>query len=178
MASAGVAVTPCFVRDLRRAAVLITYNADMPSEAVNKATRREWRDLGFYHDRDDQRQEWRLIGSRAGLLRFKDALLRYAADPRNAEIAEHEHFGPYMYLEVMTWPEPGFDDHAIRGPLPDLARLARLIETKVAEAPPGSQIQIREEFAPNSPYSLILDVRSDGFDPAKADSALPPDEVR
>jgi hypothetical protein len=74
-----------------------------------------------------------------------------------------------MYLEVMTWPEPGFDDHAIRGPQTELARLAQLIETKLAEAPPGSLIQIREEYAPNSPYSLILDVRADGFDPAKAD---------
>ncbi len=149
----------------------------MPSEAVNRATVREWRDLGFYYDRDDKARERRMVGSRAGLLRFKDALLRYVADPRNAGISEHEHFGPYMYLEVMTWSEAGFDDHAIRGPLTELARLAQLIETKLSKALPGSLIEIREEFAPSSPYSLILDVRADGFDPAIADSALP-DEVR
>jgi hypothetical protein len=27
-----------------------------------------------------------------------------------------------MYLEVMTWPDAAFDHHAIRGPLPELAR--------------------------------------------------------
>jgi hypothetical protein len=149
----------------------------MPSDAVNRATMREWRDLGFYYDRNDKAREWRLVGSRTGLLCFRDALLRYASDPRNGAISEHEHFGPYMYFEVMTWPEPAFDDHAVRGPLPELAQLAQLIESKLAEASPGSLIEIREEFAANSPYSLILDVQRDGFDPAEADPALS-DEVR
>ena len=89
--------------------------------------------------------------------------------------SEHEHYGPYMYLEVMTWPEAGMDDHAIRGSLADLARLARIIESKVDATPPGSTAGIREEFAVDSPYSLVLDVREDGFDPASADAALPPE---
>ena len=29
----------------------------MPSQATNEATRREWRDLGFFYDRDDARRE-------------------------------------------------------------------------------------------------------------------------
>src|SRR5262245_24216448 len=144
----------------------------MPSEAVNRATRAEWRELGFYYERDDASRVWLLIGSRAGLLRFKDALSRYAADPRNAGISEHGHFGPYMYLKVMTWPEPGFDGDAIRGPMPELARLANLIEVRLVAAAPGSVTQIRDEFALNSPYSLVLDLREDGFDPATADPAL------
>jgi hypothetical protein len=89
--------------------------------------------------------------------------------------SEHEHYGPYMYLEVMRWPEAAFDEHAIRGSLADLARLARIIESKVVVALPGSSVTIREEFAPDSPYSLVLDVREDGFDPASADTALPPE---
>jgi hypothetical protein len=147
----------------------------VPTEATNRATRREWRELGFFYDRDDRTKVWTLTGSRAGLLRFRDALLSYAADPRNAMKSEHQHYGPYMYLEVMTWPEAGFDDHAIRGSLADLARLARIIESKVAATPPGSTASIRGEFATDSPYSLVLDVREDGFDPASADAALPPE---
>src|SRR5437773_4027209 len=81
----------------------------MPSDAANKATRREWRELGFFYDRDDQTRVWKLTSSRAGLLGFRDALLSYVADPRNALKSEHEHYGPYSYLEVMTWPEAGFD---------------------------------------------------------------------
>ncbi len=48
--------------------------------------------------------------------------MEYASDPGNDYQSEHEHYGPYSYLEIMTWPEPSFDDHAIRGPLPDLMR--------------------------------------------------------
>src|SRR5262249_54933108 len=141
----------------------------MPSERTNDATRQEWRELGFFYDRDDQTRVWTLTGSRAGLLRFRDALLSYVADPRHALKSEHEHYGPYLYLEVMTWPEAGFDVHAIRGPLADLERLAKLIEAKVVTARLSSTVQIREEFAPDSPYTLVLDLREDGFDPASAD---------
>jgi hypothetical protein len=144
----------------------------MPSEATNQATVLEWRKLGFYYDRDDQAKVWRLTGSRAGLLRFRDTLMAYVADPRNASPSEHEHYGPYGYLEVMTWPEPGFDGHSIRGSLEHLARLAGLIESKIALACPGSHVLIRDEFATDSPYALVLDLREDGFDPAAADCLL------
>lgn len=120
----------------------------MPSEATNRATRRGWRELGFFYDRDDQNKLWKLTGSRTGLLRFRDALLSYAADPRNALKSEHQHYGPYSYLTVMTWPEAGFNDYAIRGPLADLARLADLIETQLAKARPGSTVRIRESSQP------------------------------
>ena len=76
----------------------------------------------------------------------------------------------------MTWPEAGFDAHAIRGPLADLTRLAKLIEAKLATARPGSSLLIKEEFAPDSPYGLVLDLREDGFDPATADPLLPAED--
>jgi hypothetical protein len=144
----------------------------MPSDATNKATKQEWRELGFFYDRDNQNKAWKLTGSRAGLLRFRDALLLYVADPRNALKSEHEHYGPYLYLEIMTWPEAGFDAHAIHGSLADLARLAKIVQAKLATARHGSSVLIQEEFAPDSPYALVLDVREDGFDPAAADPLL------
>ena len=144
----------------------------MPSDAVNEQTRQEWRELGFFYDRDDHAKVWTLTSSRTGLLRFRGALLHYLSDPRNALQSEHEHYGPYMYLQVMTWPEAGFDDDAIRGTLTDLARLAQLIEAKLATARPGSPVLIRDEFAAASPYGLVLDLREDGFDPAAADHLL------
>lgn len=147
----------------------------MPGDATNKATRQLWRELGFFYDRDDRAKVWRLTGSRAGLLRFRDSLLEYTADPVNATQSEHEHYGPYMYLEIMTWPEAGFDGRAIRGTLADLARLAHIIQVKIAAAQPGSRISIRDEFSSTSPYALVLEIREDGFDPASADAALPPE---
>jgi len=147
----------------------------MPSGATNRATRREWRELGFFYDRDDEKKVWTLTGSRAGLLRFRDVLLSYVADPRNALESEHEHYGPYSYLEVMTSPNAGFDHHAIHGTVADLARLSALIEAKLATTRPGSTVRIREEFSPDSPYALVLDVREEGFDPAAADTLLAPE---
>ncbi len=144
----------------------------MPDEAMNEVTRREWRELGFFYDRDDEKKTWILIGSRNGLLKFRKLLLDYVGNPRNAQQSEHEHFGPYMYLEIMTWPTPGFDEHAVRGPLPDLARLAELIGTRISQAGPGTILRIQQEFAADSPYALALDIREEGFDPAIADPLL------
>ena len=76
------------------------------------------------------------------------------------------------FLEIMTWSEPGFDQHAIRGPLADLIRLAKLIEVKLGSSPSGSEISIKDEFALGSPYALILDLREDDFDPASLDPFL------
>jgi hypothetical protein len=140
-----------------------------PTGMTEEEIKQQWRKLGFYCELDDQKKLWTLTGSRAGLLYFPDLLLGYVADPQNASDKQHQHYGPYGTLEVMTWPDSGFDSHAIRGSLTGLARLAELIETKLATAEPGSPILIREEFAPDSPYSLMLDVRADGFDPASAD---------
>ena len=139
---------------------------------TKEVTRREWRELGFFYDRDDDAKEWRLVGSRTGLMRFAELLRAYVAHPGNAMKSEHEHYGPYMYLEIMTWPEPGMDDHSIHGPLDALRRLAVLVETKVAGLKPGQHARLRDEFAPGAAYILVLNLRPEGFDPASADGAL------
>jgi hypothetical protein len=144
----------------------------MPSEAVNETTRREWRNLGFFYDVDESQKEWRLVGSRSGLLRFRDILQEYVANPRNETESEHDHYEPYMYLKVLTWSEPGIDGNAIYGTLQDLRRLASIIEAKLKDTQPGSVLRIQEEFADSCQYCLVLDVRNEGFDPASADPEL------
>ncbi len=139
------------------------------AEMTNEDITRGWRELGFFCELDAQKRVWTLTGSRAGLLHFSDLLRGYVLDPANASNGQRKHYDPYGSLEVMTWTEPGFDGHAIRGSLTDLDRLASLVETKLVVAEPGSRVRLREEFAPASPYSLLLDVRVDGFDPASAD---------
>jgi hypothetical protein len=98
--------------------------------------------------------------------------MRYAANPRNEAKSEHDHYGPYMYLKVMTWTEPGIDRNAIYGTVRDLRRLANVIESKIQDARPGSALRIQEEFARYCEYSLLLDVRDEDFDPASADPEL------
>jgi hypothetical protein len=143
--------------------------AQPPTAMTEESIKQEWRKLGFYCEMDREKKLWTLTGSRAGLLYFPDLLLGYVADPKNAADSEHQHYGPYGTLEVMTYPDAGFDSHAIRGSLVALTHLAELVEVKLASAEPGSPILIREEFAADSPYSLMLDVRADGFDPSSAD---------
>ena len=140
------------------------------SGMTEEQIKQKWRELGFFCELDDQKRTWTLTGSRAGLLYFPDLLLGYVADPENATDGVHKHYGPYGSLEIVTWPEAGFDSQAIRGSLAALTHLAELVEVKLASAEPGSPIPIREEFAPDSRYTLLLDVRVDGFDPASVDS--------
>jgi hypothetical protein len=141
-------------------------------ERQKEYVRFDWRELGFYYGSDELLKERRLVGSREGLLRFAALLRRYVADPRNAVKSEHEHYGPYMSLEVMTWPEAGMDDHAIQGPLTELERLAGLVERKLDGLQPGNEVRIREEFAPSAAYALVLELRDDGFDPSSMDGTL------
>jgi hypothetical protein len=139
------------------------------AEMTNEDIKRGWRELGFFCELDDQNKAWTLTGSRAGLLHFPDLLRGYINDPKNTSDGAQQHYGPYGSLDVMTWPDAGLDANAIRGSLTDLDRLASLVETHLTVAEPGTPIRIREEYAPDSRYALLLDVRADGFDPASAD---------
>ncbi len=144
----------------------------IPSEATDEAMRRGWRELGFYYESDDEAKHWRFVGSRKGLAKFQKALLAYAADPRNDGDSEHEHYGPYMYLEVMTWREAGVDGHSIHGTTKDLKRLAGLIGDRLVSARPGDHFVIGPEYSPAPEYSMNFDVMEDDFDPASADPDL------
>lgn len=143
----------------------------MLSNEIHQMTQREWRELGFFYDRDDDIKEWRLQGSRAGLRKFATALRDYAAHPGHAALSEHKHLGPYCYLEIGTWSSPEITDHWIAGPLQDLQKLADSIDTHLISASAGDRICLRTLFAPSSSHELVLQVQDDDFDPAAADTA-------
>ena len=136
----------------------------------NEDIKRGWRELGFFCELDDQNRVWTLTGSRAGLLHFPDLLRGFIIDPANASDGAQQHYGPYGSLDIMTYADAGLTGNAIRGSLTDLDRLASIVETHLAVAELGTQIRIREEYAPESRYALVLDVRADGFDPSSTDS--------
>ena len=138
-------------------------------EMTEDQIRQGWRQLGFFCELDHEKKTWTLTASRAGLMYFPDLLLGYVADPQNASDGHQQHYGPYGSLQIMTWPEAGFDGRVIRGSLVALTHLAELIEAKLATAEPGTPIRIGDEFAPDSRYTLVLDVRVDKFDPASPD---------
>jgi len=87
----------------------------MPTERINEATRFEWRELGFYYDQDQGGKSWCLVGSRSGLRKFAKLQREYADDLARSSASEHEHYGPYMYLKVMTLHSSGTDENSIHG---------------------------------------------------------------
>jgi hypothetical protein len=141
-----------------------------PSERVNRHTREEWRGLGFYYEHRDGR--WVFVGAPSGLRAFPRLLRAYAGGPRNAVPGEHEHYGPYMYLKVVTGDEPRICEDAIRGSLPDLARLADLFEQRLRVHGPGSSFEIGHDYGPRNTSGIRVEVRPEGFDPAAADPLL------
>src|SRR5262245_59820689 len=108
-----------------------------PSEATTRATREDWRELGFYYATQEEPPGWLVIGPPAGLSRFVSLLDDYVQDSRNATLSGHEHYGPYMYLKVQTSEAPEIDRQSIRGSLPDLARLRDLIAAALRSHGPG-----------------------------------------
>ena len=131
----------------------------------NDATRRAWRELGFFCGRNDAAKEWRIIGSVKGLRKFASEIRKYASNPANDRLSEYIQFGPDMNLEVGTSHQTEITEQWIGGPLVELLRLAGLIARSVQDNVVGKRIALRSNFAPMSPYELILDVRDDAFDP-------------
>jgi hypothetical protein len=141
----------------------------MPSEAANEATRRAWRELGFFCGRDAAAKEWRIVGSVKGLRKFAAEIRSYASNPVNDRLSEYTQFGPAMNLEVGTSHQTEITEQWIGGPLVDLLRLATLIERSAQANVVGKRIALRANFSPMAPYELILDIRDGAFDPASAD---------
>jgi hypothetical protein len=147
----------------------------MTTEKMNQVTREEWHELGFFYDFDKENSRWRFVGSRSGLLKFRDILNAYADDVRNERISEHEHYGPYFYLKLMTWEEAEITENAICGTLSDFRKLAAIVENKLIASSAGSTFTIGDEHAEGNQAILEFEVREEGFDPASADPLLQSD---
>lgn len=140
-----------------------------------------WRKLGYYCGLDEKSKAYRFIGSPTGLLNFCMELDEYVEDETNEQISEHIHLTPYMYLEIMTWHEPIIDEHAIAGTLEDLKRLSVIIHNYIRNKENfvfldeniGKEIILKDEYTSNGDWSIILDIKHYGFDPARADKAIP-----
>lgn len=136
---------------------------------LKRDTEEEWRELGFYYDYDKGAKSWRLVGSCSGLLKFCDLLEVYSQDSRNKGISEHDHYGPYMYLKIMTWNGPDINENAIAGTLADLKRLADICRKKLSTSKPGDVIRVDSEYVKEYTSSLQFEVQNNEFDPAGPD---------
>jgi hypothetical protein len=138
----------------------------------NEVDKKEWRELGFFYDRNDQNKKWFFHGSKIGLINFIQRLIEYIKNPNNTGISEHEHFGPYQYLKLITWNEPKIDKQGIYGSIEDISRFASIISDKIKTAKINEEIIIDKEYSNNNDYKLIIKIMPDDFDPASLDKIL------
>lgn len=141
-------------------------------EQTKKLTIEEWRQLGYHYSKDDEQKKWMITGSPFGIKTFCKHLKDYALNPKNISKSEHEHYGPYSYLEIMTWNRPGMDKHSIFGTLEDINGLADLINKQVDDSSINEVIIIKEEFAQDSEYSMEIFIKEYGYDPSTSDIQL------
>lgn len=128
-----------------------------------------WRNLGFYYEFSEDKGVWKFVGSKKGLLKFSKLLDDYVLDPRNAGISEHEHYGPYLYLKIMTWDKPIIDKNAISGTLLDFKKLSDLIKQKLKSLNALSKFEIDKEYSIENKAKIIFEIKEADFDPSSAD---------
>ena len=131
----------------------------------------EWRDLGFHYDQDDNcgSPKWRFHGSKVGLNNFALLLDEYVSNPNNDSISEHQHYGPYNYLKIMTWDKPIITEEYIAGTINDLKSLRQLFVDKLANARSGESFDIHKEYGLGNTIGCTFFVTADDFDPASMD---------
>lgn len=120
------------------------------SPKIKMMTIEEWRDLGFFYDYIKQEKCWLFIGSEKGIFKLYNTIKEYCQNPRNGQISEHYHLGPYMYLKIVTWNEPIINENGIYGSLEDLSRLADIIKTYLDKTKSSDTIEIDEEYSCNN----------------------------
>lgn len=142
------------------------------TRATDAAARDEWRELGFFVELNEELQQWRIAGSRAGVLSFRDLLVEYAARSASTFDSAGKSPSSRVRFEITIWPDPEIDERGISGSLDDLRHLAAIVERKLSGARPGDRIRIGRDYAPASDYVIALDLRVDDFDPASEDHGL------
>jgi hypothetical protein len=134
----------------------------------------EWRQLGFYYDRDDRLDvnQWRFFGSKKGLQNFVSLLDKYTNNPANDTLSEHDHFGPYSYLKIMTWDKPTITADYIAGTIQDLKILRNLISEKLDKADAGQTFNIDKDYGQDNTITAKFFVMADNFDPVSMDELI------
>ena len=134
----------------------------------------EWRQLGFYYDRDDRLDvnQWRFFGSKKGLQNFVSLLDKYANNPANDTISEHDHYGPYSYLKIMTWDKPTITADYIAGTIQDLKSLKNIISEKLNNTLHGQTFNIEKDYGQENTITAKFFVMADNFDPVSMDELI------
>jgi hypothetical protein len=142
---------------------------------IDKMIIDEWRQLGFYYDFDDRLEinQWRFYGSKTGLQNFVKLLDDYTDSPSRDKVFEHDHYGPYMYLKIITLDDQAIiNDSAIGGTISDLKKLRNIIADKLNNSQPGQTFNIDKEYGYENTVTAKFFVMADNFDPVSMDELI------
>jgi hypothetical protein len=138
---------------------------------IDQRIKAEWRALGFYYElvENKNRNEWHFYGSRQGLQHFLELLDEYTNNPANDVDSEHQHYGPYNYLKIMTWHKPTITPNYIAGTITDLKTFRSILADKMDQTQSGQSFSIDEEYGADNTATLIFFVMEKDFDPVQLD---------
>jgi hypothetical protein len=134
----------------------------------------EWRQLGFYYElyKNGNVHQWRFFGSKFGFEEFSSLLYKYADDPINVNLSEHEHYGPYYYLKIMTSDVERITADMFEVTIQGARQLADIVLRKAMSHAPGETFSIETEFGNNNTASALFFLMNESFDPASLDKSL------
>lgn len=138
----------------------------------NELNMKEWRDLGFYYEYDDEKHQWDFYGDKRGLMTLTTIIDEYMSFEENKELSEHIHLGPYQYLKVVTWKEPEINEQGLFGTFLDLNRFVNNFRDKVQLTSANDQFVVGEDYSNKSISRIVVHVMPDGFDPSSMDDSL------
>jgi hypothetical protein len=138
---------------------------------IDQRIKDEWRELGFYYDLEESayKNEWKFYGSRQGLYNFVKLLEDYTNNPTNDFLSEHDHYGPYSYLKIMTWNKAVITDNYIAGTITDLKNFKNIIADKLEKVQAGQSFTIDKEYGVDNTAIAKFFIMNDDFDPVSMD---------
>ena len=138
---------------------------------IDQRIKDEWRELGFYYDLEESlnKNEWKFYGSKQGLSNFVKLLEDYTNKSANGLLSEHDHFGPYSYLKIMTWDKPVITENYIAGTIKDLNSFKNILAEKLEKVPVGQSFTIDKEYGIDNTATAKFFIMKDDFDPVSMD---------
>ena len=138
---------------------------------IDQRTKDEWRELGFYYDLEESetKNEWKFYGSRQGLQSFVNLLEDYTSNPANDFLSEHDHYGPYGYLKVMTWNKPTITENYIAGTIEDLKNFRTILADKLKKFQAGQSFTIDKDYGVANTAIATFFIMENNFDPVSMD---------
>jgi len=120
-----------------------------------------WEHLGYWFEFSESRTTWVFRLTRAARHKLSRLFWDYVRDPRHAVLSEHDHYGPYSDLKIVTWSEPRIDGDGIWGSMGELSQLASLIDERLLPAQVGEVIRIDREYFPSGNGAIEILVLND-----------------